>query len=393
VLALAILGCGGGEGASGHAATPVRTAAEHSGAPARAAVTGIRLVKVGRFDSPLYVTAPRGDRRRVFVVEQGGRILVIRGGHRLARPFLDLTGDVRAGGEQGLLSMAFAPDYDRSGLFYVDFTDKNGDSDVQEFHRASADVADPGSRREILFQKQPEANHNGGQLQFGPDGLLYIGFGDGGGAGDRHGRIGNAQDLGTWLGKILRIDPHAGGGRPFQVPAGNPFVGRPGARPEIYAWGLRNPWRFSFDRRTGALSIADVGQDTVEEVDYRRKGQAAGVNFGWRAFEGRDRFDPGLDAPGAVAPLIQHTHRAGWCSITGGYVLRDPALGRFAGRYVYGDFCLGKLYTARLSQGGARGDGRLGPSVKSLSSFGEDAAGRVYATSLAGPVYRLAARR
>ena len=226
-----------------------------------------------------------------------------------------------------------------------------------------------------------------------PDGLLYIGTGDGGGADDRHGARGNAQDLGSLLGKILRIDPRRSGGRSYTVPGSNPFVGRSGARAEIYAYGLRNPWRFSFDRKNGALSIGDVGQNAAEEINYAPRGQASGANYGWRPFEGDDRnFDE--PAPGAVAPVITQRHdNSGFCSITGGVVVRDPGLPALRGRYVYGDFCDPSLWSARLAPGRATGVRRVaGTSVNAVSSFGEDARGRVYVTSLSGPVYRLAAR-
>jgi glucose/arabinose dehydrogenase len=380
--------CGG---SSDEAPALTDTAAAPSpGAPARQAQRRpLHLVTVGHFNSPLWVTAPPGDRRRIFVVEQGGVIRVVRGGRTLARPFLDLRGNVVSGGEQGLLSMAFAPDYARSGRFYVDYTDTNGNSRIVEYRRATPDGANPRSARQVLFQEQPEPNHNGGSLVFGPDRLLYIGFGDGGGGDDQHGARGNAQNLGTWLGKILRIDPRASGGRPYSVPRSNPFVGRAGARPEIYSYGLRNPWRFSFDRRTGDISIADVGQDEVEEVDFLRRGRARGRNFGWRPWEGRRRnFDE--PAPGAVFPVIQTFHSDGNCSITGGYVVRDRAVPALYGRYVYGDYCKGRLLVATLRPNGASARRALAFHVDQLSSFGEDARGRVYVTSLGGAVYRFA---
>jgi glucose/arabinose dehydrogenase len=350
---------------------------------------GVKLTRIGSFSSPDYVAQPVGERRRLFVVEQGGRIRVVRDGHVLARPFLDISSLVVSGGEQGLLGLAFAPDYARSGRFYVDYTDRDGDTRVVEYRRGSSpNRADPRSARELLFQDQPESNHNGGQLAFGPDGLLYVGLGDGGGGDDQHGPIGNAQNLGTLLGKILRIDPRPSGGRPYRIPAGNPFVGRRGAKSAIYAWGLRNPWRFSFDRGTGDMTIGDVGQDHVEEIDFRTRGTARGVNFGWRAWEGTRREDSGLRVSGDVKPVLQYTHDHG-CSVTGGYVIRDRRLPALAGRYVYGDFCAGDLFTAKLRQDGARGRRALGLHVEALSSFGEDRRGRVYVTSLNGPVYRL----
>jgi glucose/arabinose dehydrogenase len=357
---------------------------------AREAATGTKLTRIGRFDMPVYVAQPPGERRRLFVVEQGGRIVVLRGGRVLRTPFLDISSQVVSGGEQGLLGLAFAPDYARSGRFYVNYTDTGGDTRIVEYRRgASPDRADPRSARQLIFQDQPESNHNGGQLAFGPDGLLYIGLGDGGGGDDQHGPIGNAQNLGTLLGKILRIDPRPSGGSPYGIPADNPFVGRSGAKPAIYAWGLRNPWRFSFDRHTGDIAIGDVGQDEVEEVDFRTRGSARGVNFGWRAWEGTRRVDSGLRVSDHVGPVLQYTHDRGGCSVTGGYVIRDPRLPALAGRYVYGDFCAGNLLTAKLRQGGASRPRRLGLRVDALSSFGEDRRGRVYVTSLSGPVYRL----
>ncbi|MDP9385314.1 MAG: PQQ-dependent sugar dehydrogenase [Actinomycetota bacterium] len=353
---------------------------------------GVRLVSIGSFEQPLYVTAPPGDRRRVFVVEQEGRIMVVRDGRKLAEPFLDIRSLVDAGGERGLLSMAFAPDYAQTGRFYVYYTDNRGHTRVVEYGRATEERADPGSARLVLFQRQPEPNHNGGLVLFGPDRLLYIGLGDGGGGGDRHGPRGNGQNLGTWLGKILRIDPRASRGRPFSVPAANPFVRRRGARPEIYAYGLRNPWRFSFDRANGDMTIADVGQDAVEEVSFRRRGRARGANFGWRVFEGRSRFARGESAPGAVFPVIERRHSQGSCSITGGVISRDPAVPALRGRYLFSDFCDNRILTSRLSGRGASRVRVTGVKVDSPSSFGEDAQGRVYVTSLAGGVFRFTAR-
>ncbi|MEA2241310.1 MAG: hypothetical protein QOD24_866 [Solirubrobacteraceae bacterium] len=393
--------CGSDDGGAARApatAVATRTHAKPKPAPAqqaRPAKTGVRLVGVGSFRSPLYVTAPPGDRRRIFVVEQGGTIRVVRGGKPLSRPFLDISRLVLSGGEQGLLSVAFAPDYARTRRFYVDYTDKQGLQRVVEYRRArsSHDRALPSSARTVLTYDGLEPNHNGGLLLFGPDRLMYIGTGDGGGGNDRHGSRGNAQDLGSLLGKILRIDPRPSGGQPYGVPSGNPFVGRSGARPEIYSYGLRNPWRFSFDSTTGDLTIADVGQDAIEEIDFTRRGEASGANYGWRPFEGTRRIydEP---APGAVAPVIQLTHSDGNCSVTGGYVVRDKALPALAGRYVYGDLCKGELRSARLAPGSASGDAAIPGvgTVEQLSSFGEDARGRVYAVSLNGPVYRLAAR-
>jgi glucose/arabinose dehydrogenase len=348
---------------------------------------GVRLVRIGRFDSPLYVTAPPGDGRRLFVVEQTGRIRVLVGGKRRTKPFLNLAGDITAGGEQGLLSMAFAPDYKKTGRFYVDFTDRNGNTRIEEFTRSkgSADRADRGSRRQLLFIRQPYPNHNGGLVLFGPDRYLYVGMGDGGAAGDPQNR---AQNLNSLLGKLLRIDPRPGASL---SPPSNPFVGRPG-RDEIYAYGLRNPWRFSFDRKTGDLYIGDVGQDSREEIDYAARGTASGTDYGWSCFEGKRRYNGSRRCPNAVPPVLDYGRSGGECSVTGGVVVRDPRLAALAGRYVYGDFCTGVLRSFRIVNGKATGDRRVGLTVPSLSSFGQDARGRVYATSLNGPVYRLSPR-
>jgi glucose/arabinose dehydrogenase len=400
LAAVALVACGGddraGAQSTGTGAAPADVDAGAATTPAgatTAARRGVKLVQVGSFNQPLYVTAPRGDRRRLFVVEQGGRIFVVRGGKRLATPFLDVSAQVTAGGEQGLLGLAFPPDYAHSGLFYIYFTGTDQKEHLVEFRRRTQDAADPASGRTVFVHDDPEANHNGGQLVFGPDGYLYVGTGDGGGANDQHGPGGNAQNLGSPLGKILRIDPRAKDGRPFTAAPSNPFAGRAGALPEIYAYGLRNPWRFSFDRANGDVTIGDVGQDAVEEIDFVRKGRARGRNFGWRPFEGRTRiFDE--PAPGAVAPVITQTHADGWCSITGGYIVRDRAVPGLYGRYVYGDYCLGELRSARLSPGRAKDDRPIAgvKTVEGLDSFGEDALGRVYVVSQAGPVYRFAAR-
>ena len=392
---LALAACGSDDAGR---ADPITAAAKaqptQATQQARPAATGVRLVPVGRFSSPVHVTAPRGDLRRIFVVEQGGTIRVVRAGKRLSRPFLDIGSIVKAGGEQGLLSMAFAPDYARTRRFYVNYTDRSGVQRVVEYRRSrsSADRALRAGARTVLRYDGVEANHNGGLVVFGPDRLLYIGTGDGGGADDQHGSRGNAQDLGSLLGKILRIDPRRSGGRAYSVPSSNPFVGRAGARPEIYGYGLRNPWRFSFDRSTGDLAIGDVGQNAVEEIDFARRDGASGANYGWRPFEGsRRNFDE--PAPGHVPPVLELSHDAGNCSVTGGHVVRDGSLPALAGRYVYGDLCRGELRSVKLAPGSASGDAAIDgvAKVAQLSSFGEDARGRVYAVSLDGPVYRLAA--
>ena len=346
---------------------------------------GVELTHLGDFDQPLYVTQPPSGTRDLFVVEQGGRV------QRLApdgdaETFLDISDEVSSGGERGLLSLAFAPDYARSGLLYVDFTNLEGDTRVVEYKARDGRV-DEGTRRELLRIDQPFPNHNGGLVLFGPDGNLYVGLGDGGSAGDPQR---NGLDLSSPLGKILRIDPRPSGERPYTVPPDNPFADRRGALPEIYAYGLRNPWRFSFDRETGALTIGDVGQDSQEEIDVVARGDGAGASFGWSAYEGRERFNEDQSAPGAVAPALVASHEDGNCSITGGVIVRDRRLPTVFGRYVWGDLCMGELRSFTPRPGGPATDDRpLGLEVPNLASFGEDADGHVYVASIDGPVYRL----
>jgi glucose/arabinose dehydrogenase len=385
----ALTGCDSGDDAK-QRAEPVtdRPSATGTG-DAAARRRPVRLLRLGNFEAPTFLASPPGDSRR-FVVQRGGTIVVLDGRRKLAQPFLDISGNVSTDGEEGLLSMVFAPDYSRSGIFYVYYTDRQGFIQIDQFRRSSnPDRASPASRRSVIRVPHFRVNHKGGQLQFGPDGMLYAGFGDGGAGGDPDE---NAQNLSRVLGKLIRIDPRPNGG--YSIPASNPFVKRSGARGEIYAYGLRNPYRFSFDRRSGSLAIGDVGQDEVEEIDYvpgRSGGRQprGGYNFGWDSFEGRNRFEPG-PAPGHVKPVITHTHEAGFCSIIGGYVIRDPSLRgtSYYGRYIYGDYCEPHLRLARLK----RPNAPTRPSafqVPSLVSFAEDARGRVYAVSMNGPIYRI----
>ena len=357
-----------------------------------AAAPSVRLLLLGRFSEPTYLTAPPGDRDRRFVVERAGRIRVVRGGRKLEAPFLDIAGSVQTGGESGMLSMAFAPDYERSGLFYVYYTDNSGDIRIEEYKRSesSPDRALPGSRRLVLAQDHQRFNHKGGQIQFGPDGMLWTAFGDGGGA---HDPSNNAQNLDRLLGKLLRIDTRRRGRGGYGVPRGNPFRG---GRDEVYAFGLRNPYRFSFDRRRGHLVLGDVGQDMSEEIDFvpRRRGRRVprgGQNFGWPIFEGRSRLRNSGVSRYHPPALVKPTAR--FCAIIAGFVVRDRGLPRrLQGRVVYGDNCNPDLRIARLSRRRASRDRSLGVRVGSLSSFGEDARGRLYVTSLNGPVYRIARR-
>jgi glucose/arabinose dehydrogenase len=392
IVASLLAGCGGDDGAKTTVSAPPPTPPDgdlgSQRLPTGDGRGGVRLQKIGDFDQPLFVTQPRGDDRDLYVVEKTGRVQVVRDGELLDEPFLDLSGQVSTGGEQGLLSLAFAPDYRTSGLVYVDYTDTAGDTRIVEYRRSAEDplVADPRSAREVLAVDQPYANHNGGLVMFGAGNLLYVGLGDGGSADDPDR---NGQDLSTLLGKILRIDPRASGDRPYSVPKSNPFVGRSGARPEIYSYGLRNPWRFSFDRRTGGLWIGDVGQSSFEEINGVGRGEGSGANFGWSAFEGYEPFNQDQDAPDHLPPLLTYP-LGGNCAVTGGYVARDRGLPSLYGRYLYGDFCAGQLRSFTAAPGRRATDDRaLGVQVPSLSSFGQDNAGRLYATSLEGPVYRL----
>jgi len=342
---------------------------------------------VASFDQPVYVHGPEGAGDVVFVVEQEGRVKVMRGDRRLPGSFLDIAGKVSCCGERGLLSIAF-PDFRRDRRFYVYFTDRQGDIRIVQYKRKRGGKlkAAEGSARTILeIPHRRFPNHNGGQLQFGPDGLLYIGTGDGGGANDP---AGNAQDRGSLLGKLLRINPLRRGRRhPYGIPASNPYAGRKG-RDEIFARGLRNPWRFSFDRRR--ILIGDVGQDAAEEVDAEKLAKARGANFGWDAYEGNRLIEPPAPS-GHERPIHTYPLGGGNCAITGGYVVRDPRLGkRLRGRYVYGDFCAGELRSLVPDLGGARRDRSLGlPRVPSLSSFGVDDRRRLYVASLDGGVFRL----
>lgn len=350
---------------------------------------GVELEEIGQFDLPLYVAQPTSSGPDVYVVEQGGRVIRVTPTGKQST-FLDVSDEIVAGGEQGLLSIAFAPDYARSGRFYVDYTNPDGDTRVVEYTARDGEVASD-SARVLLKVDQPYPNHNGGQLQFGPDGYLYIGLGDGGSGGDPDRR---GLDLSTLLGKILRIDPEPDGSSAYSIPPDNPFVDTDGARPEIYSYGLRNPWRFSFDRRTGDLTIGDVGQDTEEEIDLVGRGDGSGASFGWSAFEGNLRFNEDQSSPDAIAPVLVADHGDGNCSITGGYVVRDPKLRSLYGRYLWGDLCVGDLrsFTADPEEP-ARDDRRLGPSVDRLASFGEGADGTIYAVSIQGPVFELAPAR
>ncbi|HEY6551123.1 MAG TPA: PQQ-dependent sugar dehydrogenase [Solirubrobacterales bacterium] len=365
--------------------------------PAQRHAGSVALKRIGNFDSPTYVAGAPNLPKLLFVVEQPGTVQIVRDGHKLGHPFLDIRGMVGDdGGERGLLSLAFPPNYAGSGHFYVYYTDNRGNIRVEEFQRRSATRAARSSRRTVIEIPHPvNANHNGGQLQFLGD-LLYFGTGDGGSGGDPPNNAQNKQSL---LGKLLRIDPRPRDGRPYSVPADNPFVAKAG-RDEIYSYGLRNPFRFSFDSSRAAtrIAIADVGQSRFEELDYTTVAAASGANFGWDAFEGvtpyseenGDTPDPG----GTIKPIIAYSHSrdGGSCSIIGGYVVGNGGPPSLRGRYVYTDFCSGQLRSLAPHLRRASGDRRLGLDVPSPTSFGEDGGGRIYVCSQEGPVYRLVPR-
>jgi glucose/arabinose dehydrogenase len=370
VLLAAACSSGGQPSATGGETTqapsvPTETSTDES--PLR-----LKLTRVATgLDAPDDLASTPGEPNRLYVVEQPGRIRVIENGRLSPQPFLDITSAVQSGGEQGLLSVAFHPDYANNGLFYVDYTDLDGDTRVVEFEARGGEA--PARKRELLFVDQPYANHNGGQLAFGPDGRLYVGMGDGGSGGDPENR---AQNLDERLGKLLSLD-----------------VDRRGSAWRIEGYGLRNPWRFSFDRETGDLWIGDVGQGEWEEIDHTPQGEPGLENYGWDVFEGRHRYEDKDPNPRGrlVPPVAEYSHDDG-CSVTGGFVYRGEGIPAARGRYFYGDYCSGNVWSLALRDGKATGIRRHRFRVDALSSFGEDAAGELYLVSLEGSVFRLASR-
>jgi glucose/arabinose dehydrogenase len=341
----------------------------------------VRLVPVAVLEQPVAMAVRSGEDDTLYLVEQVGRVRAVRDGRLDPTPVVDIAGEVTAGGEQGLLGLAFSPD---GRYLYLAYTDRDGDHQISEF-TMDGQRADRDSERSLLHFDDPFANHNGGQLAFGPDRRLYIAFGDGGSGGDP---LGNGQSLGTLFGKILRIDPRPAGGRPYGVPSDNPFVDRDGARPEIWDYGLRNPWRFSFDAATGDLWIGDVGQNAYEEIDHEPAGEG-GRNYGWNRREGLHAYNGGDKPSGAVDPVIEYSHDSG-CTVIGGFVYRGRRIPGLQGAYLYGDYCGGWVRAARAPGGRVAEERDLGFQVPSLSSFGADAAGELYALSLVGDVYRIA---
>lgn len=365
-----------------------------------AALPAVRLEPLSAvFSQPAHIAYAPGDSQHLWIVEQTGAIRVydLSGDRLLETPFLSLQDRISTGGERGLLSIAFHPDFAANGRFYVNYTDRAGNTQIVEY-RVGPDrlVADPSTARPILQIDQPAANHNGGTMAFGPDGYLYIGTGDGGRAGDPWG---NAQNLNTLLGKMLRID--VDGGTPYAVPADNPFVGRRDARPEIWAYGLRNPWKFSFDRATGDLYIADVGQNAWEEVNFQPAASRGGQNYGWNRMEGSHCYPANrrCDPAGLTMPVAEYSHEFG-CSITGGYVYRGTAIPGLAGYYLFGDYCSGTIWamSTEPAPGYREQPGRqpamwpfeqLLQEAMLVTAFGEDAAGELYVADHTGFVYRI----
>jgi glucose/arabinose dehydrogenase len=348
--------------------------------------SGLAAVVVAEgLESPLLVTAPAGD-DRLFIVERPGRIRILRSGQLLDAPYLDIVDRVGTGGERGLLGLAFHPDFAANGYFYINYSDRDGNTRVERYSAgADPDHADPASAKLVIAIDQPYANHNGGMIAFGPDGMLFIGMGDGGSGNDPHG---NGQNRATLLGAMLRLDVN--GGDPYAIPPDNPFVGQAEARGEIWAVGLRNPWRFSFERGGSILYIADVGQNAWEEIDIV-DGSQAGLNFGWSVMEGTHCLgSASCDQVGLTLPVVEYGHDQG-CSVIGGYVYRGSALAGLAGHYFYSDWCRGWLRSFRVDGAGAVTEHTEWPvgDIGNPLGFGEDADGELYVASQDGRVYRL----
>lgn len=342
---------------------------------------------------PLYVTHAGDGSGRLFIVEQSGAIRVLADDALLDVAFLDvsdLISPAATGGgytERGLLGLAFHPDYAENGVFFINYTDTAGNSVLARYTVSVDDPnrADPDSAEQLFYLSQPYSNHNGGHLAFGPDGYLYMSLGDGGSAGDPQG---NGQDPATLLGTILRLDVDTEEG--YAIPDDNPFVDRDDARPEIWAWGLRNVWRFSFDRATGDLYHADVGQNQWEEVNFQPADSPGGENYGWAAYEGTHIYSGAEPASEVVMPVLEYDHAGGHCSVTGGYVYRGEALPGLQGYYLYGDWCSGTIWAARQDDAGNWTTDVSLQSGRPISSFGEDEAGELYLVDYDGSVLRFA---
>jgi glucose/arabinose dehydrogenase len=360
-------------------ATSPSSTAPPAGAPGLVRAHVALVAVATGLDSPIAL-AWRAHDPRMFVAEQRGRVRTVDANGRVSPTPVLTVGPLSTGNEEGLLGITFSPD---GSKLYVDYTAPDDNTHVDEY-TMRGDLAVASTRRQVLVQQQPYSNHKGGEVLTGPDGMLYIGLGDGGSENDPQ-HVG--QNLGTLLSKILRINPAADGSSPYSVPADNPFVGRSGTRPETWMWGLRNPWRFSFDRATGDLWIGDVGQNKYEEIDVARAGEK-GINWGWSAREGFHAFH-GSPVSAARDPLLETTHSDGNCAIVGGYVYRGRAMPALDGVYVFGDDCRPNLVGVAATDGHVVAQRDLGPTVDALTTFGEDPVGELYAVARGGTVYRL----
>jgi glucose/arabinose dehydrogenase len=406
IMAIAV-GCGTPDSTS-QPASPTLTASSAGGSPTPAATASSSPATAGPFDpdslsvafesviegldEPLAIVHAGDGSGRLFIAEQGGRIQIVTAGRLSDTPFLDIADRISSGGERGLLGLAFHPDFPTDPRVFVDYTDTDGNTRISSFtlDPANLERADPASEQRLMFIEQPYANHNGGGIVFGPDGYLYVATGDGGSGGDPHD---NGQSLGTLLGKILRIDvDEREGNRAYAIPADNPFVGRNGAEPEIWLYGLRNPWRISFDRTTGDLWIGDVGQGEWEEIDVARAG-VGGTNYGWNRMEGSHCFKPaeGCEAVELALPATEYGHDLG-CTVIGGHVYRGMAQPLLAGGYLFGDHCSGRIWAIDAILDGPTEPTLVAESGATISSFGEDEAGEMYATDLSsGQLYLVTA--
>lgn len=386
-------------GATAGDATPAAAATKGADETPQAAVPDVGSITlsleavVEGLDMPVFVTHAGDGSHRLFILEKVGRIQLLQDGRVADAPFLDITGQVSLGNEQGLLGLAFAPDFATSGRFFINYTDRSGDTIVARYTVAADDPnrADPASATQILKLDQPAPNHNGGMLAFGPDDMLWIGAGDGGAANDA---FGNGQNPTALLGKMLRLDVTTDSEAAYTIPADNPWIdaGWNGqdVADEVWAVGMRNPWRYSFDRRTGDLWIADVGQNRLEEVNFVPAGSPGGLNFGWPIMEGNSCFhSPDCDPRGLVLPVVDYPHE-GHCSVTGGYVYRGTAVPAWEGVYFYGDFCSSVVWAIAPDGDGGWSNAEIARTDLTLSSFGEDEAGELYVTDMRdGVVYRM----
>ena len=398
VLAIALIPLASAQGIlAGERSEPYVSARPPSGESFDPAKVRISFSRVARnFSSPVFVTHSGDGSGRLYIVEQTGRIKILLNGSVLATPFLNIAAKITNGGERGLLGLAFHPDYKTNRKFYVNYTNTSGDTVVAEYLRStgSANVADAGSARILLTIDQPYSNHNGGMLAFGPDRYLYVGMGDGGSAGDPGNR---AQNVNNLLGKILRIDvDNKDTGKQYATPSSNPFDGATNGADEVWSYGLRNPWRFSFDRRTGDLWIGDVGQNRWEEIDRSTAGASGagrGVNYGWRVMEGNACYSPssGCNTSGKTRPIAVYSHSVG-CSVTGGYVYRGAQYRELVGGYLFGDYCSGRIWALRAHGPASQSPVLMADTSLNISSLGEGQDGRLYVTDIGtGDVWQVVA--